>query len=162
MTSDKDWLPRGRSRLRNASGSTCTPRTRISSAPQSSADRALAEPALIELQLLEHLEAAHRRRQPVAGQIGDVGIELPQPVPHAVVAHQPGPDHGTVRVDDPASGRPHSAVVGLGVGELFVAIKDARPPAHTRLGQPAGPQARFPNRAVIRRHFDFAVETEAS
>jgi len=96
----------------------------------------LPEPALVERQVLEHLEASDRGRQPVAGQVGDVGIELPQPVPRAVVTYQAGPDDGAVGVDDPSSGGPHRAVVGLGIGDLFTAIKDARSTAHTRIGQP--------------------------
>jgi len=122
----------------------------------------LPDPALIERLLLEHLEASDRRRQPVAGQVGDVGIELPQPVPRAVVAYQAGPDDGAVGVDDPSSGGPHRAVAELGIGDLLTAIKDARSTAHTGFGQPGRPQARFPDRTVIRRHLDFAVETEAS
>jgi hypothetical protein len=121
----------------------------------------LPDPALIERQLLEHLEASDRRRQPVAGKVGDVRIELPQPVPHAVVAYQAGPDDGAVGVDDPSSSGPHRAVAELGIGDLLTAIKDARSAAHTGFGQPGRPQARFPDRTVIRRHLDFAVETEA-
>ena len=109
----------------------------------------LPEPTFIERLLLEHLEAADRCRQPIAGQVGDVGIELPQPVPCAVVAYQAGPDDGAVRVDDPSSGSPHRAVAELGIGDLLTAIKDARSAANTVFGQPGRPQTRFPDRTLI-------------
>ena len=90
------------------------------------------------------------------------GSSCHSPCRARVVAHQPGPDHGAVGVDDPSPRGPHRAVVGLGVGDLFAAIEDAGPAAHARLRQPGRPQARFPHRAAIRRHLDFAVETEAA
>ena len=79
----------------------------------------LAQPPFAVAELVEHLEAAHAVGQPVAGQVGDVGVELPQPVPGGVVAHQPGAHHRAVGVDDPPAGRRHRAVVGFGVGDLL-------------------------------------------
>ena len=78
----------------------------------------LAQPPFAEVELLEHFEPAHAVGQPVAGQVGDVGVELPQPVPRGVVAHQTGAHHRAVGVDDPPAGRRHRAVVGFGVGDL--------------------------------------------
>ena len=161
ITTDSGRSPRGRSRRRSASGSTRTPRTRISSAPQSSAASACRSRRSSNANSLEHLEAADPRRQPIPGQVRDVGVELPQPVACAVVAHQAGPDHGAVGIDDPSPGRPHRTFVRFGVGDLFAAIEDARPAADTRSRQPGRPQACLPDRPVIRRHLDFAVETEA-
>ena len=158
MITDSAALPRNRSLRRKASGSTRTPRIRISSAPQSSAGQRLPQPPLIERQLLEHLEAPHPRRQPITGQVGDVGVELPQPVSRAVVADQPGPHDGAVGIDDPPSGGPHRAVIRVGVGDLFAAIEHAGATAYARLRQAGRPQACLPDRAAVGRHFDLAVE----
>src|SRR3954471_24359414 len=56
----------------------------------------VAQPLFAEAELLEHLEATDAFRQPVSGQIGDVGVELPQPVPRRVVANQSGTDDRAV------------------------------------------------------------------
>ena len=144
-----------------------------SPAPAVQRRQRLPEPALIERQLLEQPRSPGPRRQPIPGQVGDVGVELPQPVPRGVVAHQPGPDHGAVGVDDPSPGRPHRAVVRLGVGDLFAAIEDAGSTADTRLRQtrpttgtlPApnrdrtSPRSRRRSRVASRRRNQFREHT---
>ena len=118
MTTETGCDPRSRSRARNASGSTSTPRTRISTAPTSTRRKRLAQPPFAVVQLLEHFEPAHVLGQPIAGQVGDIGVELPQPVPGGVVPHQTCAHHRAVGIDDPPAGRRHRAVVGFGVGDL--------------------------------------------
>ena len=59
ITTDTAADPRNFSRLRSASGSTSTPRTRISTAPASCTAQRLPQPLLAEAELVEHLEAAH-------------------------------------------------------------------------------------------------------
>ena len=77
-----------------------------------------------------------------------------------VVTHQTGPHHRSVRVDNPPASRLYRAVVGLGVSDLFVAVQNARPAAHTCLGQTRRPQAGLAHRAAIRGHLDLTVEPE--
>src|SRR5690606_39553012 len=48
---------------------------------------------------------------------GDVLVELPQPVPGGVLAHQPGPHHRTVRIDDPLPRLTDRALVRFVVGD---------------------------------------------
>ena len=78
---------------------------------------------LVEGDLAEHLEAADAVGKPVAREVGDVRVELPQPMPGGVVADQPSADHRTVGVDDPAARRRDRAVVGLGIGDLFGTVQ---------------------------------------
>ena len=85
-------------------------------------------------------------------------VELPEPVPRGVVTHQTSPHHRAVRVDNPPASRLYRAIVGLGVGDLFVAVQNARPAAHTCLGQTRRPQAGLAHRAAIRGHLDLTVE----
>ena len=65
----------------------------------------LPQPPFAVGQCVEHLESPHPVGQLVAGQVGDVGVELPQAVPRRVMAHQPGAHHRAVGVDDPAARR---------------------------------------------------------
>jgi len=107
--------------------------------------------------LFDHLERAHAGRRRVPGQIGDPRIQLAEPVPRGVVAHQARTHHRAVRVDQPLAGRPHRAVVGLRVRDRPLWTSGAqhgRPAGDARGGQRTGPQAGFPDLAVQRHQFD--------
>ena len=112
----------------------------------------------------DDLEAADPVGQPVAGQVGDVGIELPQSVAGAVLADQTRPHHRAVGVDDPAPGWTAAAVLGVGVGEHLVggraAVQHAGPPPHAGLGQGRRPQAGLAHRAAGGDHLHLAVEAD--
>ena len=82
-------------------------------------------------------------------------------MPDRVLAHQPGPHHGTVGVDDPGARGPHRAVVGLAVGELLSGVEHRRAAVHARRRQPARPQARLTHAARPRRHLDLPVEAQS-
>ncbi len=88
------------------------------------------------------------------------GSSCHSPCRDGVLAHQAGPHHRAVGVDDPPADGPDRAVVRLGVGDLFAAIQDAGSTANSSLGQTRRPQARFPHRRLIGRHLDLAVEAE--
>ena len=105
----------------------------------------LPQGLLAQRRLLEDLETADTVRHPVPGQIGDVGIELPQSMPGGVLAHQTGSHHRTVRIDDPPTGYGDTALIRVGVGEHLVAVQHRGAPAHTGLGQRVRPQARLPD-----------------
>ena len=75
----------------------------------------LAQSAFAVGELLEHLEAAHSGRQRIPGQVGDVGVELPETVSGRVVAHQTRAHDRAIGVDDPPAGLRDHAVVGFGV-----------------------------------------------
>ena len=153
--------PRSRSRGRNSSGSTSTPRTRISSRAAVARRKRLPQPFFAVAELFEHLETAHTVRQSVAGQVGDVGVELPQPVPGRVVAHQTRAHHRAVGVDDPAARRRHRAVVGIGVGDLLIPVEQdvarrvtpGSPTAPPTTGTPPAPTRQ-------RCHLDLAGESQ--
>ena len=107
-------------RGRRAFGSTSRPRTRISTRPTLAPAQGRAQRLLAVAAVLEHPERPDARRRGVAGEVGEVLVDPPQPVPRAVLAHQPGAHDGAVGVDDPLARRAHRAVVVLGVGDLPV------------------------------------------
>ena len=121
----------------------------------------LAQPPFAVPDLLEDLEPAHAVGQSVAGQIGDVGVELPQSVPGGVVAHQPGTHDGAVGVDDPAARGCHRAIVGVGVGDLLADVEHRGPPGHPGGGEARRPQARLAHAARQRSHLDLAIEPQS-
>ena len=111
-------------------------------------------------QLLENFEPAHVLGQPIAGQVGDIGVELPQPVSGGVVPHQTCAHHRAVGVDDPPAGRRHRAVVGVGVGDAFAGVQHRRPTGHSIPSKARRPQARLAHAARQRSDLDLPVESQ--
>jgi hypothetical protein len=122
----------------------------------------LAQNLFPQGQLVKHLEAPQPGWQLVTGQVGDVGVQLPQSVPGTVVTHQPGAHHGAIRVDDPAARRPGRAVVRIGVGDLLAAVQQRRPAPDSGRGQRRRPQAGLAHRPACRGHLDLPVEPQAA